>query len=481
MAGKRPSAVSTRHRANKARQLAVVILAAGLGKRMRSRTTKVLHELAGKPLVSHVLDTAAELGPERVAVVVGHQAEVVRAVVGERARCVLQAEQLGTGHAVLKARSALRGFRGEVLVLCGDVPLICAATLRRLLESHRSGGRLATVLSMIVDEPAGYGRIVRGPAAGEVRIVEHRDTRRDEKLIDEVNTGLYCFDSAFLWKSLGSLGRDNAQGEYYLTDLIEMAAKRGKAACEALDDDDEGLGVNSRLDLAEAEALLQERILRGWMERGVTFIDPATAYVSAAAKIGRDTVIGPNTRLEGDTRIGSDCRLDGSSYLRDTKVGTGVHLRWGVVTDSAEIGPGAKVGPYAHLRPEAELGRDVHIGNFVEVKKSRLGRGSKANHLAYIGDATIGRDANIGAGTITCNYDGFSKHPTVIGDRVQIGSDTQLVAPVEVGNDAYIAAGSTITSKVEPGALAFNVKPQRTRADWVRAFRKRAGAKKKGK
>jgi bifunctional UDP-N-acetylglucosamine pyrophosphorylase/glucosamine-1-phosphate N-acetyltransferase len=309
---------------------------------------------------------------------------------------------------------------------------------------------------------------------GSIGIVEHADATAAERTLDEVNTGTYCFDAGFLFRSLGKLGRGNAQGEYYLTDLVAVAARSGAAACEVLEDPDEGLGVNSRLDLASAEAALQQRLIAEWMDHGVTFIDPASAYVGADVELGTDVIVGPGIVLLGHTKVGDGARLDGASRLSDTVVGRDAHVRWGVVADAANIAGNARVGPYAHLRPGAVLGESVHIGNFVEVKNARLGRGSKANHLAYIGDATVGRDANIGAGTITCNYDGFHKYRTVIGDRVQIGSDTQLVAPVTLGADSYVAAGSTVGRDVPPGALVFNDKKQIVRPGWVAAFRARA-------
>ncbi|TFH28805.1 MAG: bifunctional UDP-N-acetylglucosamine diphosphorylase/glucosamine-1-phosphate N-acetyltransferase GlmU [Myxococcales bacterium] len=462
---------------NATRPLAVVVLAAGAGKRMRSRKAKVLHEVAGRTMLDHVLDAVDRLAPQRTVVVVGHCGDQVATKISGRGECVTQSEQLGTGHAVSQAKRELRGFVGDVLVLCGDVPLITSGTLRRLVATHRRRSAAATVLGMVLDDPTGYGRIlVEGREA--VRIVEHPDATDEERLIDEVNTGTYCFDSGFLFRSLGRLGRDNAQGEYYLPDLLAVASRDGRAAKMTLEDAAEGLGVNSRADLANAEMVMQDRLLVYWMDRGVTFLDPATAYLSAAAKLGRDTVIGPNVRIEGATTIGEDCVFDGSSYLRDTRVESGVHVRWGVVTQDAQIGRGVRIGPYAHLRPEASLAPEVHIGNFVEVKKSRIGRGSKANHLAYIGDATVGENANIGAGTITCNYDGFNKYRTTIGDRVQIGSDTQLVAPVSLGDDCYVAAGSTITRNVEAGALVYNDKRQMVRTNWVADFRERSTRRK---
>lgn len=460
------------------RPLAAVVLAAGQGKRMRSARAKVLHEVAGQPLVLHVLDAIAPLKVSPVVVVVGHDGEAVRSAVAGRAVIAEQREQLGTGHAVLQAKKALAGFDGDVLVLCGDVPLLSTHTVHELVRMHRRVGAKATVLSALVEDPSGYGRIVRGETDTQVRIVEDADADEDELEIQEINTGTYCFSADFLFRCLARLGRDNAQGEYYLTDLVEAASLEQAAACVALEDGDEGHGVNTRADLARIENLMQERLIDRAMQEGVTFLDPASAMLTTRTVIGRDTVVGPSVRFEGEVRIGENCVLEGSIHLRDTVVEDGVLLRWGTVADRARVGRGAKVGPFAHLRPEADLGEDVHIGNFVEVKKATIGARSKANHLAYIGDASVGVDANIGAGTITCNYDGFRKHRTVIGDRVQIGSDTQLVAPVTVGADAYVAAGSTISKDVESGALAFNDKPQLGRAGWVAGFRARMAEEK---
>jgi bifunctional UDP-N-acetylglucosamine pyrophosphorylase/glucosamine-1-phosphate N-acetyltransferase len=461
-------------RKGRKRRLAVIVLAAGEGKRMRSRKAKVLHELAGKPLVQHVLDTVERLQPSPVVVIVGRSADEVRALVGDRAECALQAQQLGSGHAALQARKALRGFDGDVLVLCADVPLLRCETLRRLLSLHSRTHALATVLAMTMENPSGYGRVLDS-GDGRIRIVEHADATDEERAVSQVNSGTYCFDARFLFAALARVGRDNAQGEYYLTDVMQAASRDGRARAMVLEDADEGLGVNSRTDLAAAEAVLQERLILDWMDRGVTFLDPASVYLSVDTILGADTVVGPHVRIAGRTTIGERCVLEGSCFLSDTVIGDDAVIRWGVVSDRARVGRSARVGPYAHLRPEADLGAEVHIGNFVEVKKSRLGRRSKANHLAYIGDASIGEDVNVGAGTITCNYDGVRKHRTVIGDRVQIGSDTQLVAPVELGDDVYVAAGSTVTKNVDAGALVYNDKPQRVRAGWVAGFRKRSG------
>lgn len=453
------------------RELAAVVLAAGEGKRMRSTRPKVMHELAGKPLLLHVLDALEPLRPDRTVVVVGKGGAAVEEAVAGRAKCIVQEPRLGTGHALAQALKALRGFRGDVLVLCGDVPLLRTTTLRRFLSRHRKSAATVTVLSMSVPDPSGYGRVVRGD---RLRIVEHADASREERAINEVNTGTYCFAASFLQREIGKLGRGNVQREYYLTDLVEIAAARGGARCEKAPDADEGRGVNSRSDLAAAELCLRRRVIADWMERGVTFTDPASVTVGPDVRIGRDCTIGPNVVLLGSTAIGEGTRIDGCARFENARVDRDVHVRWGVVAESVRVSRGARIGPFAHLRPGASLGPGVHVGNFVEVKNAEIGARSKANHLAYIGDAAVGRDANIGAGTITCNYDGFRKHRTVIGDRVQIGSDTQLVAPVTLAPDSYVAAGSTVTRDVPAWALALNDKRQLVRPGWVKAFRARA-------
>jgi bifunctional UDP-N-acetylglucosamine pyrophosphorylase/glucosamine-1-phosphate N-acetyltransferase len=445
---------------------------------MRSERAKVLHELGGRPLVQHPLRAVAPLAPERVALVVGHQADdVARAaeVVGLAGlRVVLQAEQRGTGHAVLCARDAFRGWDGDVLIVYGDVPLIRTETLRRLLDTHRAERAALSLLTLRFADPAGYGRIVRDASGRVCRIVEHRDASPDELAITEVNPGIYCVRAGLLDAMLDRLRPNNAQGELYLTDVVQLAAEAGERLASVLvTDPDEVAGVNTRAELARLETRVRRDIVTRWMEAGVTFEDPATAYVGADVEIGRDTVIGPNVTLRGRTRIGSGCRLDGTSHLTDTVVGDRVHLRFACVTEEAEIGDDAVVGPFARLRPGTRLGARVHVGNFVETKKAVLGEGTKANHLTYLGDCEIGRDTNVGAGTITCNYDGAEKHRTEIGDRVQIGSDTQLVAPVRVGDDAYVGAGTTVTKDVPAGNLAVSRAPMRLVDGWVERFRAR--------
>jgi bifunctional UDP-N-acetylglucosamine pyrophosphorylase/glucosamine-1-phosphate N-acetyltransferase len=448
---------------------------------MRSARAKVLHELGGRPLVRYPLDALAPLDPARVVVVVGHQADAVRDAAtasGLPIVAALQAEQHGTGHAVQCAAPALADFDGDVLILYGDVPLVTTATLRRLVETHRSERADLTLLTMCFADPTGYGRILRDDA-GRVRgIVEHRDATVAEREIKEVNPGLYCVRSSVLFPLLRELRTDNAQGELYLTDIVGLAARDGRTvASVVLENPDEVAGINTRAELTRMEAQLREDTTRRWMDAGVTFEDPASAYVGPEVEIGRDTVIGPNVVLRGKTRIGAGCRLDGNSFLVDTRLGERVHLKWTCVAEDAVVGDDAIVGPFARLRPGTDLGARVHIGNFVETKKARLGVGTKANHLTYLGDCEIGPETNVGAGTITCNYDGSTgkKSLTRIGARVQIGSDVQLVAPVTVHDDAYVGAGTTVTRDVPAGSLVVTRVPQRTIEGWV-ARRRRSAA-----
>jgi bifunctional UDP-N-acetylglucosamine pyrophosphorylase/glucosamine-1-phosphate N-acetyltransferase len=460
------------------------VLAAGLGTRMRSARAKVLHELGGDPLVRYPLRALAALAPARVAIVAGHQAEAVRAVVDTAGmaglgdlRHVVQPEQRGTGHAVACAAGAFDGFDGDVLVLYGDVPLIRTETLRRLLDAHRAEDADLTLLTVCFPDPRGYGRILRDPEGRVVGIVEERDATAAERAISEVNLGVYAARARVLFPLLAELRPNNAQGELYLTDVVALAARGGRRVkTVGAENAAEVAGVNTRAELAQTEATLRRQVVERWMAAGVTFEDPATAYVGPEVSIGPDTVIGPNVHLRGRTRLGRGCRLDGSAYLVDVTVGDGAHLLFACVAEGAEVGAGARVGPFARLRPGTRLGERVHVGNFVETKQAVLGAGAKANHLTYLGDCEIGEDTNVGAGTITCNYDGFEKHRTRVGARVQIGSDTQLVAPVTVGDDAYVGAGTTVTRDVPPGALAVSRVPQRHVLGWTARRRARAAA-----
>ena len=453
--------------------LDVIIMAAGQGTRMKSATIKILHTAAGRPIIDYVLDLAAEIGTRPPIMVVGHQREAVQQAVGGRARYAVQEEQKGTGHAVLQAVPLLDGAR-HVLILSGDVPLTRPETLRRLLDEHEQSQNALTLLTMKLDDPAMYGRIVRDSGGAVARIVEAKDASDDEKRINEVNAGIYVFDGRYLIDNLRNLSTSNAQGEYYLTDLLGVLRGAGKRVGAVVAGDPiEALGVNSRADLASVEGEIQRRVVAALMNDGVTFRNPATVVIDSTVTIGNDTVVYPFVTIEGKTTIGSRCVIEPGVHLVDVQVGDDVHLKTGTVAEDAVIANEATVGPYAHLRPGSRLGRHVKVGNFVETKKAVFGDGAKASHLSYIGDAEVGADANIGAGTITCNYDGVNKHRTIIEDGAFIGSDTQLVAPVRVGKGAYVGAGSTITKDVPPGALALSRTPQRVIEGWVARKKKK--------
>jgi bifunctional UDP-N-acetylglucosamine pyrophosphorylase / glucosamine-1-phosphate N-acetyltransferase len=454
---------------------AVILLAAGLGKRMNSALPKVVHPLGGKPLVAHALKTAQSVTPRTVAVVIGHGAEAVRAACnGVPIAWVTQKEQLGTGHAVACTKDVFRNFAGTIVILNGDVPLLTPQTLHRLLDAHRERHATLTFVTARLPDPSGYGRVVRDGGGRVLRVVEDRDASAAEKKIDEINAGIYAVDADFLFSALATVTNTNRQNEYYLTDIVAAALRAGKTV-EAFEAHDtrEILGINSREELAAMEKVLQERINRKWMEAGVTLKDPQTTYIDDTARIGRDTTIGPNTQILGDTVIGERCRIDGSAYLSNMRIGNEVHLKFSVVLNDSEVGDGAILGPFAHLRPGTRLGRNVHIGNFVEAKAATLGDGTKANHLTYLGDVTVGRETNIGAGTITCNYDGFKKYRTTIGDRVQVGSDTTLVAPVAIGDDAYIATATTVRRDAPAGALVYNDRSEKVKPGWTEQKRKK--------
>ncbi len=450
--------------------LHVVILAAGKGTRMKSARPKVLHDLAGRPLIDHVLRTVGGLDVAETVLVIGHGAEEVRAALAAntRVRFVVQSPQLGTGHALLQTESVLAGKTGTVLLLYADVPLLEATTLSRLLECHRTARAAATVLTAELADPYGYGRIVRDGAGRLLRIVEERDASGEDRAIREVNSGIYALELAPLFESLHRLATDNAQGEYYLTDLVAMYRQRGlPLATLCVSDPGELRGVNSRVDLAELAGVVRMRKRRAVMLAGVTLEDPATTFIDDDVSIGSDTVISPGVVLTGHTVIGSRCRIHPGSRISDSSLADDVTVLDQSVIVRSSIAARASVGPFAHLRPNSEVGEDARIGNFVELKKTRLGARSKANHLAYLGDATIGEDVNIGAGTITCNFDGEKKHRTVIEDGVFVGSDSQLIAPVTIGKGAYVAAGSSVTEDVPPDALAVARAPQTNKPGWA--------------
>lgn len=433
--------------------LAAVILAAGKGTRMKSKLPKVLHNLCGSPLLSYVIDAVAAVGVKKTVVVAGYGADLVAREVKGKAEMVLQAEQLGTAHALMQAGLFLRDFPGQLLVLCGDTPLIKAETLSMLARGHRDAGAAATVLTAVMKDPTGYGRVIRDGRGRVARIVEQKDASPDEMKVREVNTGIYCFEVAGLFDALSKVTPKNVQGEYYLTDVIEMYAKEGRTVeAVVVDDPAEVAGINDRIQLAEAEQHMRGQILRDLMKSGVTVLDPLSTFVDRGVRVGRDTVIYPFTFIEGNTVIGEDCVVGPGSRLVNATVGKGVSIQNSIVVESS-ISDHCTIGPFAYLRPGTVLEQEVRVGNFVEIKKSRVGCRSKVPHLSYVGDADIGEGVNIGAGTITCNYDGQKKWPTLIGDGAFIGSNTNLVAPVEIGPGAVIGAGSTITKDVPGGAL----------------------------
>ena len=448
-------------------EIVAVILAAGKGTRMKSKLPKVLHQVGGKPMLRHVTDAAEAIGASRTVVVVGYEGERVRQELGATLEYVVQSEQLGTGHAVMQAQPVLRDYAGTVLVLCGDTPLLTTETLRNLCDAHRDFSSAATVLTACPGDPSGYGRILRDANGGVSGIVEQKDALPEQLGIREINTGIYCFEAGPLFSALAQLTCSNAQQEYYLTDVLAILARAGQRVCAVETGDfQETLGINSRVQLAEAEAVLRRRKLLELMESGVTIMDPAATFVDASVSIGCDTILYPFTWLEGTTVIGENCSIGPNTRISDSVIGDDVTLHFSYAHE-CRIADGATVGPYVHLRPDTALAAGVKVGNFVEIKNSQIGQGSKAPHLSYIGDADVGSGVNIGCGVITVNYDGKKKHRTVIGDNAFIGCNTNLVAPVSVGEGAYIAAGSTITKDVPSKSLGVGRARQMNIAGWV--------------
>lgn len=442
----------------------VLILAAGLGTRMKSRRAKVLHKLDGKALIAHVCERAAAINPGRICVVVGHQADQVKTAVNEAlgdasALFADQEKQRGTGDAVMAARNQLAGNSATLVILSGDVPLVRVETLSALIRAHHDKKAVCTILTVRLENPAGYGRIVRDAHDRFVRIVEQKDANDEERQIREINSGIYCFNSDKLFAALAEVQPHNQQGEYYLTDVAEILKNSGGGVELYLHSDArEVSGINTRAELAEFENLLRRNTVRRLMiDGGVTFIDPSHVYVSSDAQIGRDCVIWPDVHIEGKSVIGEDCEIHQGSRVTNSRVGHRTVIKDHCVIVDSDIAGDCAVGPFAHLRMNARVEERAVVGNFVEMKKSRLGRGSKSMHLTYLGDATIGENTNIGAGTVTCNYDGKTKHATVIGDNVKIGSDTMLVAPVQVGDGAVTGAGSVVTEDVPPDTLVTGV------------------------
>jgi bifunctional UDP-N-acetylglucosamine pyrophosphorylase/glucosamine-1-phosphate N-acetyltransferase len=462
-------------------ELGVILLAAGQGTRMKSDFPKVLHPLAGRALFLHALGTAQRLNPKRVAIVIGHGADAVRnAYLGNNVAWITQEQQLGTGHAVLCARESFEGLDGEVIILSGDVPLIQELTLRKMIEHHRSRNAAVTLLTASLDNPKGYGRILRDGRNAITGIVEEKDATSTQRQISEVNAGIYVVSAPFVFAALSKVKNHNQQGEYYLPDIVAITLDQGEnVETVRVGDVWEMMGVNTREELAFMEKNLRQSINQKWMLAGVTLKDPDTTYIDDGVTIGRDTVIGPNTQLRGKTVVGERCQIDGTAFLTDTEIGDDVHLRFSVVMTGSRVEHGAIIGPFAHMRPGSNLAPNVHIGNFVETKEAKIGEGTKANHLTYLGDVTIGRDSNIGAGTITCNYDGFEKYKTTIGDRVQVGSDTTLVAPISLGDDVYVATASTVRHDVPAGALVYNQREERVREGWTEQKRKKMKGRKK--
>jgi len=431
-----------------------VILAAGQGTRMKSKLYKVLHPVCGKPMVQHVVDQISKLNIKQIVTVTGHGAEEVKAQLGDQIQYVLQEEQLGTAHAVLQTKGLLDGKQGTTLVICGDTPLIKAETMEALFQHHLEKGAKVTVLTAQASDPTGYGRIVRSETGFVEKIVEHKDATGEERMIAEINTGTYCFDNQALFDALKLVTNNNIQGEYYLPDVLEILKDQGEVVSAFKTADfAETLGVNDRVALAQAEQTMKHRINKQHMQNGVTIIDPATTYIGVDVEIGADSVILPGTMILGKTIIGSDCQIGPNSEIKDCCIGNSTVIRQSVSEDS-QIGSHVKVGPFAHIRPKSDIHDEVKIGNFVEIKKAVFGKGSKASHLSYIGDAEVGSDVNIGCGSITVNYDGKNKFLTKIEDGVFIGCNSNLVAPVTIGKGAYVAAGSTITEDVPGEALA---------------------------
>ncbi len=472
------------------KNFAAIVLAAGKGTRMKSVRAKVLHPICGRPMLYYPLRLLKELGAKKTVVVVGYGADEVKGAFKDsrkwgKLKFCIQSPQLGTGHALMCASKELKGFTGgDVLILSGDVPLITRQTIKALMKIHRrqgtEGGRKAlpvlSLISTLVDDPTGYGRVIRDADGRVERIVEDRDLEASERAINEVNAGIYLVNSAFLFANLKRLTRKNVQGEYYLPDLVALATDQGKRVSALTHfDPEEVMGVNNRQELAKAASIMRRNINTELMLGGVTIIDPEATYIDYGVRVGRDTTIHPNVHLLGSTVMGKGSTVEEGSRIADSTLGDGTVVKSFSVIESSKIGKGVSIGPFARLRPENTIGDGARVGNFVEVKKTRIGKGTKANHLTYLGDSVIGSDVNIGAGTITCNYDGIRKYITRIGDGAFIGSDSQLIAPLTVGKDAYIGSGSTITKDVPAGALALSRPAQKILKDWV----KKKGLKKR--
>ncbi len=462
--------------------LAAIVLAAGLGTRMRSARAKVLHEVGGAAMITRVVRALEAAGAAPIVAVTGYQAREVEAAVRAAAASAqiaiaIQSEPRGTGDAARAGIAAIpQNCAGDVLIAYGDMPMLTAATLAEFIDTHRKSGAALSFISVVLEDGGAYGRVLRDADGAALAIVEARDASPAELTVREINTGIYIAHTDFLRAALNGLQPKNAQHEFYLTDIVAAARKRGLAVqAWRARDAAEFAGVNTREELASMETLLRDQVNRRLMAAGVTFVDPASAYISDQAEIAADVIIGPNVQILGRSRVGAETRIEGTAWLKDVEIGERCHIKLGVRAEECRIGADSEIGPFANLRAGTDLEGHNRIGNFVETKKAKIGRGTKASHLSYLGDATIGRDTNVGCGVITVNYDGYEKHATQIGDRCMIGCDTQLVAPIKVGNDAYVASGTTIIREVSDGALVMSHHPQREKPGWTATWRKRHG------
>ncbi|MED0589469.1 bifunctional UDP-N-acetylglucosamine diphosphorylase/glucosamine-1-phosphate N-acetyltransferase GlmU [Bacillus subtilis] len=450
-----------------------VVLAAGQGTRMKSKLYKVLHPVCGKPMVEHVVDEALKLSLSKLVTIVGHGAEEVKKQLGDKSEYALQAEQLGTAHAVKQAQPFLADEKGVTIVICGDTPLLTAETMEQMLKEHTQREAKATILTAVAEDPTGYGRIIRSENGAVQKIVEHKDASEEERLVTEINTGTYCFDNEALFRAIDQVSNDNAQGEYYLPDVIEILKNEGETvAAYQTGNFQETLGVNDRVALSQAEQFMKERINKRHMQNGVTLIDPMNTYISPDAVIGSDTVIYPGTVIKGEVQIGEDTIIGPHTEIMNSSIGSRTVIKQSVVNHS-KVGNDVNIGPFAHIRPDSVIGNEVKIGNFVEIKKTQFGDRSKASHLSYVGDAEVGTDVNLGCGSITVNYDGKNKYLTKIEDGAFIGCNSNLVAPVTVGEGAYVAAGSTVTEDVPGKALAIARARQVNKDDYVKNIHKK--------
>lgn len=443
-----------------------VILAAGMGTRMKSKMPKVLHKVCGKPLSKWVIDASKAAGADKVCAVVGHKAETVKEVLGDVCKFALQAEQKGTGHAVMQAIDVIKNSKGEVVILNGDTPLITAETINKAIEYHKNNGNQATVITAILDDATGYGRIVRDNDGSVLKIVEQKDASEEEKKINEVNSGMYVFDAQSLVYALDKITPNNAQGEYYLTDTLEILLSAGKKiGGYAISDNDEIRGINDRVQLNEAEKIMQKRINEYHMRNGVTMRNPESVYIEDGVEIGNDTEICQNVTIKSGTKIGSDCVIGSGSMLDRAVIHDGVDVLSSVILES-EVDEGTHVGPFAYIRPNCHVGKEVKVGDFVELKNSNIDDGTKISHLTYIGDSDVGKRVNFGCGTVTCNYDGKKKYRTTIGDDCFVGCNTNFVSPINVGDGVYIAAGSTITEDIPENSLSIARARQVNKEGW---------------